>query len=484
MDFSGFLMMHHELGLLAIFVATMVLDIFMGGTAAMRWFRPMVVGLFAVQTVWGFVPHAEGVAFGEMYVASPLGSLMKNILNIATLIVLLQGGEWLRRPENSIREGEFYGVLFATLFGMYLMVSAGNFMLLYLGIELASLPVACLVAWNKYHERSAEAGAKFILMTALSSGIMMFGLSYLYGAMGTMYFSDMSLAVAAEPMTILGFVFFFSGLAFKISLVPFHMWAPDVYEGAPTATTAYLSVVSKAAAVFALMLVLHHVFGGLARIWYLILWVLAVVTIVVGNLFAIRQRDIKRFFAYSSISQAGYILLGVLHGSAAGLTATLYFVFVYVFSNLAAFGVIAAVENGGGGTAVSDYRGLYKSNPRLALVMMLALFSLAGIPPLGGFFSKFFIFWAAAAEGDYVLVFIAVVNTVVSLYYYLRLVRAMFIDSAPEHGATADDDGPGGVVGTFKTDPYNSVSLIICTVGMLAVGVVSWFYNWIAGAGF
>jgi NADH-quinone oxidoreductase subunit N len=476
MDFSGFLMMHHELALLAIFVAAIVMDIVMGGTAAMRWYRPTMVVLFGALTVWGFVPHAEGMAFGEMYVSSPVTSLMKNILNIATLIVLLQGGQWLRRPENSIREGEFYGILLATLFGMYLMVSAGNFMLLYLGIELASLPVACLAAWNKYHERSAEAGAKFILMTALSSGIMMFGLSYLYGAMGTMYFSDLSPAIASEPMTILGFVFFFAGLAFKISLVPFHMWAPDVYEGAPTATTAYLSVVSKAAAVFALMLVLHHVFGGLAHIWYIILWVLAVVTIVVGNLFAIRQDDIKRFFAYSSISQAGYIMLGVLHGSEAGLTATMYFVLVYVFSNLGAFGVIAAVENGGGGTAISSWRGLYKSNPRLALVMMLSLFSLAGIPPLGGFFSKFFIFRAAAAGGDYVLVLVAVINTVVSLYYYLRIVRVMFIDAAPEHGS--------GRLAAFKTDPYNAISLVVCTVGMLAVGVVSWFFNRIAGVGF
>jgi NADH-quinone oxidoreductase subunit N len=474
MDFTGFLTMHHELGLLAIFVVAVVFDIAAGGTAAMRWFRPVVVGLFVLQTVWGFVPHGEGAAFGEMYIAGPLRSMMKNVLNIAALVVLLQGGEWLRRPEISIREGEFYGILFATLLGMYLMVAAGNFMLLYLGIELASLPVACLAAWNKYHERSAEAGAKFILMTALSSGIMMFGLSYLYGATGTMYFSDMNPLVAAEPMTVLGFVFFFSGLAFKISLVPFHAWAPDVYAGSPTAATAYLSVVSKAAAVFALLLVLHHVFGGLARVWYLMLWVLSVVTIVVGNLFAIRQTDIKRFFAWSSISQAGYIMLGVLHGSEAGLAAALYFVFVYVFSNLGAFGVIAAVENFSGKTSIADYRGLYRTNPRLALVMMLSLFSLAGIPPLGGFFSKFFIFMAAARGGDFVLVLIAVVNTVVSLYYYLRLVRAMFIDPA----------GEGGAIPRFRTDGWNRAGLVICVAGMLATGVVSWFYNWFSSAGF
>lgn len=473
MDFSNFLMMRQELGLLAIFIVLLFFDIAAGGTRFMKWFRPVVIGLFALHTVAGFFPMPEGMAFGEMYVTSRLTVLMKNILNIGTLIVFMQAGGWLRKPENAIREGEFYVITLATLFGMYLMISAGNFMLLYIGIETASLPAACLAAFNKYKEKSAEAGAKYILMTALSSGVMMLGISYLYGAMGTMYFTDMAPAVTATPMTVLGFVFFFAGLGFKIALVPFHMWAPDVYEGSPTSTTAYLSVVSKAAAVFALLLTLHHVFGGIAEIWYYMLWVLTVVTIVVGNIFAVTQKNIKRFFAYSSISQAGYILLGVLHGSETGLTATLYFVLVYVFSNLAAFGVISAVENQTGRTRIDAYNGLYKSNPKLALVMMLAVFSLAGIPPLGGFFSKFFIFAAAAGQGDYVLVFIATLNTVVSLYYYLRIVKAMFI-TAPDSDAA----------GTFRTDGYNRASLVVCVAGMLAVGLVSGIYEYIAGIGF
>lgn len=472
-DFSNFLIMRQELALLAVFLFLLVFDIFAGGTRAMKWFRPVAIGLFAAVTVLGFLPSAEGTAFGGMYVTNGLTAMMKNILNIATLIVLLQAGEWLRTGDTAVREGEFYSLTAATLFGMYLMVSAGNFMLLYIGIETASLPVACLAAYNKYKQKSAEAGAKYILMTALSSGIMMFGLSYLYGAMGTMYFTDLNPQLATQPLTIMGFVFFFSGLAFKISLVPFHMWAPDVYEGSPTATTAYLSVVSKAAAVFALMLTLHHVFGELGRIWYYLLWVITVITIMLGNFLAIRQKDIKRFFAYSSISQAGYIMLGVLHGTEVGLTATLYFILVYVFSNLAAFGVIAAVENRSGRTDISAYNGLYKSNPLLALVMMLAVFSLAGIPPLGGFFSKFFIFAAAAREGDYLLVFIALINTVVSLYYYLKIVKAMFID-APDAEA----------VGRFRTDGYNRVSLVVCVLGMLAVGIASGVFDYIGRVGF
>ncbi len=460
--------MRQELGLAAIFVLLLGFDIFASETRAMRYFRPVALLLFGVHTVAGFFDAPVGEAFGGMFLSGELTALMKNILNVATFVVLLQAGEWLRGEETAIREGEFYTILFSTLLGMYLMVSAGNFMLLYLGIELASLPVACMTAWNKRREESAEAGVKYILMSALGSGVMMFGLSYLYGSMGTLYFEQ----AAWSPLAVLGFVFFFAGLAFKIALVPMHMWAPDVYEGSPTATTAYLSVVSKGAAVFALALTLHRVFAGFHDVWYPLMWGISVATIVVGNLFAIRQRNIKRFFAYSSISQAGYILLGLLHGTEAGLTSVIYYIFVYLFSNLAAFGVIAAVENRTGSTDISAYKGLYGSNPRLALVMMLAVFSLAGIPPLGGFFSKFFIFAAAAAEGDYLLVFIATLNTVVSLYYYLRIVRAMFIDPAAPDAAR------------FSTDPYNRAGLVLCTVGLVAVGFLSGIYDYISGIGF
>lgn len=473
MDFSNFFIMRQEIGLLAVFVLLLIYDICAAETRYMKWFRPLACTLFALNTAAGFIPAPEATAFGGMYVTTDLTVLMKNILNIATLIVFLQAGEWLRKGDTALREGEFYIIMAATLFGMYLMISAGNFMLLFLGIETASLPTACLAAYNKYKEKSAEAGAKYILMAALSSGIMLFGISYLYGAMGTMYFTDMQPILTADPMTVLGFVFFFAGLAFKISLVPFHMWAPDVYEGAPTATTAYLSVVSKAAACFVLMLTLYHVFGNMAEVWYYMLWALSVLTIVTGNLFAIRQTEIKRFFAYSSISQAGYILLGILHGTETGLTATLYYVLVYMFSNLAAFGVITAVENKSGRTDIAAFDGLSKSNPKLALVMMIALFSLGGIPPFAGFFSKFFIFASAASAGDYVLVFIALINTVISLYYYLKIVRAMYITAPGEHA-----------VGRIKTDGYNKISLLFCSAGVIAVGIVSCIYQYISNVGF
>jgi NADH-quinone oxidoreductase subunit N len=301
MYFSNFLKMPQEISLVVLFLILIIYDIF-GSDRSKKWFHLTTCILFGIHTVVGFFISSEGVAFGGMYVTSAMTVMMKNILNIATCIVLMQSGQWLNsEPSIKQREGEFYTLTAITLLGMYLMISAGNFMLLYISVETAALPIACLAAYNKYKERSAEAGAKFILISALSSGIMMFGLSYLYGAMGTLYFSDLSVLVSNNPMTLFGFVFFFAGLAFKISLVPFHLWTADVYEGAPTGVTAYLSVVSKGAACFVLMFTLYHVFGNIEIVWYQILWGLSVATIIIGNLFAIRQKVLIRCFAFSSI---------------------------------------------------------------------------------------------------------------------------------------------------------------------------------------
>jgi NADH-quinone oxidoreductase subunit N len=462
MEFNNFLKLYQEVGLVAIFVILLIYDIF-ASEKSKRRFRPVVCILLGLQTLAGFVLPVSltGTAFGGIYISSETTVFIKNILNIATLFIFMQSGQWLRSASALIgRESEFYVVTLATLLGMYLMVSSANFMLLYISIELASLPVACLAAYDKYREQSAEAGAKYILFSAISSGIMMFGISYLYGAVGTMYFSDMSAVVSDSPMLVTGFVFFFAGLAFKISLVPFHLWTADVYQGAPTGITAYLSVVSKTTASFVLLCTLYHVFGNIEQVWRQILWAVTALSITVGNLFAIRQTDIKRFFAFSSISQAGYITLGIACASAAGTAASLYYILVYLFSNLAAFGVIAAVENKSGHTGISAYNGLIKSNPRLTLVMTLAVFSLAGVPPLSGFFSKYFIFAASFAAGDYVLLAIAVANTVVSLYYYLLIVKTMYINSP-------DENSPA----RFRTDNYNRITLTVCTAAIVLVGL-------------
>ncbi|KAA6299787.1 MAG: NADH-quinone oxidoreductase subunit N [Candidatus Ordinivivax streblomastigis] len=469
MDFSNFLYMGQEIGLVILFVFLFLYDTFCSEKGK-KYFTGIAIALFAVLTAYGFCPAIQnGEAFGGMYISSPMTVFMKTILNVATLIIFLQANQWLASEGTVHRRGEFYTITLVTLLGMYLMVSAGNFMLLYIGMETASLPLACLAAYNKYKEKSAEAGVKYVLISALSSGIMLFGLSFLYGSLGSMYCDNMSIHIINEssPLVILGFIFFFSGLGFKLSLVPFHLWTADVYEGAPTSVTAYLSVVSKGAAAFALIFAIYKVFGTFDIVWKPILWWLAVITITLGNLFAIRQKDMKRFFAFSSISQAGYILLGIIAGTAQGMEATVFYVLVYLFSNLAAFGVISAIENQSkGDTRISAFNGLYNTNPKLAFVMMVAVFSLGGIPFLAGFFSKFFIFMAAAEQGQFVLVFIALLNTVISLYYYLLIVKAMFINEREEYA-----------VEKFKTDGYNKLSLIICTVGIFIIGFLSCIYE-------
>jgi NADH-quinone oxidoreductase subunit N len=473
MDYSNFLSMQQEISLIAVFLLMLCYDIF-GSEKSAAYFQPVACGLFFLHTLFGIIcPVYYGTGFGGMFVNAPISILMKNVLNIGTLIVLLQTNNWLKHPDTVKKRGEFFTITVSTLLGMYFMVSAGNFLMLYVGMELASLPLAILATYNKYKKESAEAGSKFILLAALSSAVMLFGVSYIYGNVGTLYFDDVAGQITkANPMIIFGFVAFFAGLAFKLSLVPFHFWTPDVYQGAPTSVTAYLSVISKGAAAFTLLFVLYRVFAGIKEIWEPMLWWLSVITITLGNIFAIRQKNIKRFFAFSSISQAGYILLGIIAGTAQGMASTVYFVLIYIFSNLAAFGVISAIENQTGKVGINEYNGLYKTNPKLSFVMMLAVFSLGGIPPFAGFFSKFFIFAAAAAEEQYLLVFIALLNTVISLFYYLLIVKAMFINKS---------DSP---IEAIRTDGYNRTALFVCLAGIVAIGLISCIYGRIDGLSF
>ena len=426
--------------------------------------------LMAVQLALNVVP-AEGEAFGGMYRSTELASVVKTVLAAGTLLVFMQAGEWLGREDTRGKAGEFYLLTLSTLLGMFLMVSAGSFMLFYIGLELASIPMVCLVAFDKYRHHSAEAGAKFILSSMFSSALMLYGLSLLYGTCGTMYFADMPALLAGTPLQVMAMVFFFAGLGFKVSLVPFHMWTPDVYQGAPTAVAGYLSVISKGAAAFAMAAVLLKVFGGMVHDWSLLLSVVTVLTITVGNVFAVLQTDLKRFMAYSSISQAGYIVLGALAGSGQGMASLVYYVIIYVAANLAVFGIIGTVEqHTGGKTGRSAYAGLYQTNPRLAFGMTLALFSLAGIPPFAGFFSKFFVFAAAFHAGHWLVVFLALVNTIISLYYYLLVVKAMYITPS---------DSP---VPPFRADGLTRAGLLVCVAGVVVTGLVSGLYGLLSGA--
>ena len=409
MNYSQFLYMMPEVTLVVLLLVTFVADFAtsqkirtLAPTDKRRsWFNPMICLLMFAHILINLFPIETHTVFGGMYIATPAIGVIKTILAFGTLIVLIQSKEWLSRPDTAFKEGEFYLLVIATLLGMNMMVSANHFLLFFLGLEMASVPMACLVAFDKYRHDSAEAGAKFILTATFSSGVMLYGISFIYGAVGTLYFEDIATQLTATPFTILGMVFFFSGLGFKISLVPFHFWTADSYQGAPTTVTGYLSVVSKGAAAFALCTILMKVFAPMVIYWQYLLYIVIVLSITVANLFAIRQNNLKRFMAFSSISQAGYIVLAIVGNSALSVTALSFYVLIYVVANMAVFTIISAVEEHNNGTVMMDsYNGFYQTNPKLAFLMTLALFSLGGIPPFAGMFSKFFIFMAAVQDAD------------------------------------------------------------------------------------
>jgi len=464
MNFSDILTMRHELMLTIIALVILIIDLNLHNRDK-HFIIPIALALFFIHTVVGFLPSQPSSLFGGMYHTTALIVLMKNILNVGVLIVLLQSVTWLKKEENREKISEYFILLFSTLIGMYFMISSGDFLMFYLGLELATIPIAALAAYTHHQSKSAEAGIKLILSSALSSGILLFGISLIYGATGSIYFDAIVKVYANTPMQVLSFIFFFTGMAFKMSLVPFHLWTADVYEGAPINVTSYLSVISKGAAAFILIILMFTVFNSIAPIYNHILYLIAVLTMTIGNLFALRQKNMKRFLAFSSISQAGFILLGILGGNIMGMTSVVYFVLVYIFSNLGAFGVVSAISTITGKETMDDYDGLYSTNPKLSLLMMLSLFSLAGIPPVAGFFGKFFLFASAASAGYYWLVFIAVLNATISLYYYLLVVKAMFINK---------NEKP---LAYFKSDLATRAGLVLSALGIFILGFWSQIYE-------
>ncbi len=485
MNYGQFIYMFPECALVIALIIVFAFDFAMTKSGELRgekaniaigrltYFMLMSVGL----AIFSAMRQEETItAFGGMYVATQAVNVMKMVLTFGTVIVVIMAESWVETRQRVA--GEFYMLILSTLLGMFMMMSSGNFLMFFLGLEMASVPLACMVAFDKNRKNSAEGAAKYILVATFSSGVMLFGISFIYAATGTLYFDDVATALGrhylATSLSIMGLVFFFSGLGFKISLVPFHFWTADTYQGAPTPVTGYLSVISKGAAAITLCIILMKVFAPMLNYWEYMLYVVIVLSITVANLMAIRQNELKRFMAFSSISQAGYIMLAVVGYSQLGVAALTYYVLVYIVANMAVFTVINVVEqNNNGRTDMAAYNGFYQTNPKLSFLMTLALFSLAGIPPFAGMFSKFFVFMAGVQNGEpmaYFVVFIALVNTVVSLYYYLLIVKAMYITKT---------DSP---LPTFQSDQATKIALGICTAGIALFGVVSCIYEWIAAA--
>lgn len=414
--------------------------------------------------VAGFFWNEDGVLFNEMFKTNKLIVFEKSILSLGTYIISLQSYSWLKNHRHVL---EFYMLLLSTLVGMFFMISAGNLLMFYLGLELSTIPLAALANFDLEKRKSSEAAFKLIISSAFSSGLLLFGISLIYGTTGTIIFSELAQHLDGNPLQIFAFILLMAGFSFKISVVPFHLWTADVYEGAPVAVTSYLSVISKGAVLFVFVSVLYTVFKPLAVTWYNMLFILSVLTMITGNLFAIRQNNVKRFLAFSSIAQVGFILIGISGASQAGTTSVIYFVLIYIFSNLGAFGVISLVSAVTGKETIDDYKGFYKTNPLLSWVLAIALFSLAGIPPTAGFFGKFFLLMAGAAQGNYVLITIAALNMIISLYYYLKVVKAIFMDP---------NEMP---IEKLTIPALSKLALFICVAGIVLTGLMSYVYEYI-----
>lgn len=425
---------------------------------------PIIQLLLLLNLLAGFFFQQSGNLFGDMFYTNPLIIFQKNILNLGVYLISLLCADWLKKTPHL---PEFFMLLLSALLGMFLLISSGNLLIFYLALELASIPVAAMANFDLEKKRSSEGAMKMILSSAFSSGILLFGISLMYGATGTISFGELLGQLDGSPLQILAFVFLFTAFAFKLSIVPFHLWTADVYEGSPIATTSFLSVISKGAVAFIFITALYRVFGPLYEVWYWMLAVLAIITMLIGNLFALRQQNIKRFLAFSSIAQVGFILVAVSGNYVSGSAAVVYFILIYIFSNLAAFGVAAVVAHYSGKENIEDYKGLYQTNPFLSWIMALALFSLAGIPPTAGFFGKLFLLTAGAEKGNFWLITIAGLNMVISLYYYLRVVRAIFMDK---------NEQP---VQPIKLQLSVKLGMILCAAGIVFTGLFGKLFDYI-----
>jgi len=408
---------------------------------------------------------------GATLVVNPLTIIFKfALIALAALTVLISVDH-----DIGAHVGEYFAMLLFGAIGMLLLVSSEELLTIFVALELTSISLYILTAFHKNSLRSQEAALKYFLFGAISSAFLLFGLSYVYGLTGATNLRDIGMALAgkgADPLLAVGLLCVLVGLGFKVAMVPFHLWAPDAYEGAPTPVTAFIATGSKVASFFVLVKVLMVGFAGAVGSaswcgwqsgWAMVLGVTAAASMLLGNFAAIVQHNVKRLLAYSSIAHAGYILIGFVAATATGATAVLFYVIVYALTNLGAFGVVAALAPRAGGNEMKRFSGMAKRAPFLSLLMLVFILSLAGIPPLGGFFGKFYLF-AAAVECDSQhfgllwLVALGIVMSVVSLYYYLVLMKHIYV-------LPAKDDS------RIKTPGYVNAALALCAVGVVVLGV-------------
>lgn len=395
-------------------------------------------------TLYDFYHGPQATFLGGMYYHDQFAVYFKVLFLVAALLVVLSSGGYIQKLDD--HRGEFYSLILTATLGMMIMAGAGELITMYVGLELMTISFYILVAYLADDPRSSEAGIKYLVLGATSSAVLLYGISLIYGLTGSTQLTEVASALSRNltPASFLATVFLLAGLGFKISLVPFHMWAPDIYEGAPTPVTAFLAVASKAAAFAALiriylLMMNSQSFSGTGLT---LLIVLAAMTMIIGNLIAIPQTNIKRLLAYSSIAQAGYLMVGIIAESVAGVKGVLFYAMIYVFANMGAFAVATFVSEKQGSDKIEDYAGLARRSPLAAVVMTTSLLSLAGIPPLAGFVGKFYLFSAVMSRGYTAIAYIGFVMSMVSVYYYLSVVKVMFLGEGadlpdiPVQGAT------------------------------------------------
>ncbi len=391
-----------------------------------------VIGLTTVlvTVIWNFDRELP-FFFGGVYQIDIYANFFRILFLSAALLIFMMSARYTDFFGN--RKDEWFSfMLFATL-GMMIMVAAGDLITVYIGLELMTVSFYILSAYLLDDQLSAEAGLKYLIIGAFSSAMLLFGMSLVYACSSSTIFAEISQALGGgtnRPALLAGIVMMIAGLGFKISAVPFHMWTPDIYHGAPTPVTAYLSVASKAAGFAVLARIFLVAFPALAFDWHQILAAVAALTIIIGNLTALSQTNVKRLLAYSSIAQAGYILVGLVAANAYGIKGLLFYALLYVFSNVGAFGVVTAVEVVEGNAELESFDGLSRRSPMLAAVMTICMLSLAGIPPMAGFAGKFYLFAGAIQAGYLWLAFIGLLMSMISVYYYLNVAKAMYIGTS------------------------------------------------------
>ncbi|MCP9438757.1 MAG: NADH-quinone oxidoreductase subunit N [Nitrospira sp.] len=423
-----------------------------------------VIGLVATLAclAWFDVAHVSGSLFGNMFVLDRMAIFFKMFVVGSTALVILASMQYVDR--FTLFRGEYYFLVMMSALGMMFMVSANDLLSLFVSIEFSTLGFYILVGYLREDLTSNEAGLKFFILGVFAAGLLAYGISLVYGETGKLVFSEMT--PTNTTGTIIGFLLIFAALGFKIGAVPFHSWIPDTYHGAPTPVTAFLSIAPKGAA-FAILIRLFFVaVASFKPMWVLLLVAVSILSMTYGNIVAIAQRNIKRLLAYSGIAQVGNVLIGLAAGTKMGSDAILFYLLTYLFANIGAFAVVIAVAHAIGSEEIDDYSGLNRRSPFLAFAMLLFLLSLAGVPPLAGFIGKLYIFIAAVKEGLYTLITVGLINIVISMYYYLVVVKKMYINEPT-------DPSPVNISGPMKAVVYIGLAGTL-VIGIYPQPVIEW----------